>query len=217
MSPETLLALMGFAFVTSVTPGPSNLLLLASSANFGLRRSVHLVFGISFSFLTMLLAVGFGLGQVLRAYPAAGLVLKGLSLAYILWLAWKIAGSVPAAGKKSADEKAAGAPEDKAVAAARPLSFLQMASLQWVNPKAWAVALAVTVAYTTPADYPMSLIWMVLVFGLVNLPSVGAWAVGGSALRGLLADPGRLRLFNRVMAVLLVVSMLPVVFDVVPG
>ena len=203
MSVETMLALMGFAFVTSITPGPSNLILLAASANFGFWRSTPLVLGINLGFLSMLLIVGFGLGQVLRANETLYTVLKFLSLFYILWLAWKIARSSP---MKSGDDETA----------SHPLTFLQMALLQWVNPKAWAVALAVTVAYTTPKDYAASLVLMTLVFGAVNLPSVSAWAFFGSVLRKILHDPVKVRSFNLVMAVTLVASMLPMVLDLAP-
>ncbi len=203
MSVESMLALLGFAFATSITPGPSNLILLAASANFGFWRSTPLVLGISLSFLSMLLIVGFGLGQVLRANESLYTVLKILSLFYILWLAWKIARSLPM--KSGGDETAS-----------RPLTFLQMALLQWVNPKAWAVALTVTVAYTTPTNFAASLLLMTLVFGIVNLPSVSAWAVFGSVLGKILHDPVKVRTFNLLMAALLVASMLPIVLDLAP-
>jgi len=199
MSVETILALMGFAFATSVTPGPSNLILLAAGANFGFRRTVPLVLGVNFSFLTMLLVVGFGLGQVLRANDTIYSALKVLSLLYILWLAWKIAGSRPG-------------PSADGSSAARPLTFFQMALLQWINPKAWAVALSVTVAYTTPASYVPSLLSMTFIFGVVNLPSVTVWAVFGTALRRILHDSAKARTFNLLMAALLVASMIPIVW-----
>ena len=203
MSVDSMLALMGFAFVTSITPGPANLILLAASANVGFRRSAPLVLGLSVSFLSMLLIVGFGLGQVLRANDSLYTALKFLSLFYILWLAWKIARSSPM--KPASDGTAP-----------RPPTFLQMALLQWVNPKAWAVALTVTVAYTTPDNYAASLLLMTLVFGIVNLPSVSVWAIFGSVLRNILHDPVKVRRFNLIMAILLVASMLPIVVDLAP-
>jgi threonine/homoserine/homoserine lactone efflux protein len=194
---------MGFAFVTSITPGPSNLILLAASANFGFRRTLPLVLGLSLSFLSMLLIVGFGLGQLLRANETIYAALKILSLFYILWLAWKIGRSSPMM-------------PDGGEAPSRPITFLQMALLQWVNPKAWAVALTVTVAFTTPVNYAASLLLMTLVFGIVNLPSVSVWAVFGSMLRNLLGDPVKVHAFNLLMAVMLVASMLPIVFNFAP-
>ena len=202
MSPDSILALVGFAFATSVTPGPSNLTLLATSANFGFRRCIPLVFGTNLSFLSMILVVGFGLGQVLQATTVAYTGLKVVSLLYILWLAWKIARATPPPNG-----------EDNSAREGRPLTFLQMALLQWVNPKAWAVALAVTAAYTSATDYTVSLIILTAVFGLVNLPSVSVWALSGGALKSLLRAPRTVRIFNLVMAVLLVASVTPILLE----
>ena len=202
MSPDSILALAGFAFVTSVTPGPSNLILLSASANFGLRRCIPLVFGINLSFLSMLLLVGFGLGQVLHANTEAYTGLKVLSLLYILWLAWKIARATPPPDG-----------ENTAARDGRPLSFLQMALLQWVNPKAWAVALTVTAAYTSTIDYTVSLLTLTAIFGMVNLPSISVWAVSGGVLRRLLRAPRAVRAFNLTMAVLLIASLVPILLE----
>lgn len=203
MSVDLMLALAGFAFVTSITPGPSNLILLTAGANFGFWRCIPLVFGINFSFLSMLLLVGFGLGQVLQTNDVLYAVLKSVSLLYILWLAWSISRASPMTSEDG--EKVA-----------RPLTFLQMALLQWINPKAWAVALTVTAAYTTPTSYATSLLLMTLVFGIVNLPSVSVWAVFGTILRQVLHDPIKVRAFNLFMAALLVASVLPIALDFAP-
>lgn len=203
MAPDTLLALMGFAFVTSVTPGPSNLILLAAGANHGFRRSLPLILGVNVSFLSMLLTVGFGLGQLIQTNQAVHNGLRMLSLLYILWLAWKIARSSPPGGE---DGEEASAPVR--------LTFLQMAMLQWVNPKAWAVALAVTAAYTTPEGYTASLLALTALFGIVNLPSISVWAASGGALKRLLGQPGKVRAFNLCMAALLVASMVPVLLEI---
>lgn len=196
MSLDTVFALIGFAFVMSISPGPANFLLLASGANFGFRRSLPLVFGISLGFLAMVFAVGVGFGEVLRQFPP---VLTGLRLActaYVLWLAVKI-GRSRSLGSGDAE------------AAATPVSFAQAALLQLLNPKAWAVALIVTVSFTDPADYLRSLLLMMGLFALVNLPSISVWALFGNLLRSTLATGRRLTLFNVVMAFLLVGSMIP--------
>ena len=199
MTLDSLLALIGFAFVMSISPGPSNFLLLASGVNFGFLRSLPLVLGISLGFLSMVLAVGLGLGQVLQAYPAAHGALKAVCAAYVLWLAWKIARSGALA-------------EGGGDRTARPISFLQAALFQLVNPKAWAVALIVTVSYTEPERYLTSLLLLIPVFAAVNLPSISVWAISGVALRRLLGDRRRLTLFNLAMAALLAGSMLTVLF-----
>lgn len=199
MSSDSLLALMGFAFVMSVSPGPANFLLLASGANFGFLRSLPLVLGISLGFLTMVFCVGLGLGRLLEATPAVYTALRMACAAYVLWLAWKIARSRslgPDGGAEMAD----------------PIGFLQAALFQLVNPKAWAVALIVTVSYTDPERHLLSLVLVILFFALVNLPSISLWAVSGAALRRLMGEGRRLAAFNLVMALLLVISMLPVLF-----
>jgi threonine/homoserine/homoserine lactone efflux protein len=201
MTFEMLVALVGFAFVMSISPGPGNFILLASGVNFGFRRSVPIVLGISAGFLSMVLAVGLGLGPFLHENQSVYAVLKLLCAAYVFWLALKIARSSPMTNASA--EK----PE-------RPISFLQASLFQLVNPKAWAVALIVTVSYTTPADYLPSLLAMIVVFAVVNLPAISMWALFGVGLRQLLNDPAKVRVFNIAMALLLVGSMIPVLLDV---
>mgnify|MGYP000657217005 CR=1 FL=1 len=200
MSFETILALVSFAFVMSISPGPGNFLLLTSGVNFGYRRSLPLILGISIGFLTMVFFVGLGLGQILQEFPMVYTVLKFICAAYILWLAWKIANSRSLSG---GSEEAMG----------RPISFLQAALLQLVNPKAWAVALIVTVSYTNPDSYLFSLILLIGIFAIVNLPAISIWALSGMALRHLLGQGRRIALFNILMALLLVASLLPLLFD----
>ena len=204
MSPESLLALMGFAFVMSVSPGPANFLLLASGANFGFLRSLPLVLGISLGFLSMVFCVGLGLGRLLEARPVIYTALRLACAAYVLWLALKIARS-RSLGPDDGDGMGA------------PIGFLQAALFQLVNPKAWAVALIVTVSYTDPERYLLSLVVMILFFALVNLPSISLWAVSGAALRRFMGQGRRLAVFNLVMALLLVASMLPVLLGSMAG
>lgn len=205
LSAELLLALLGFAFVTSVTPGPGNFLLLASGANFGFRRSLPLLLGISFGFLTMVFCVGMGLGPLLQRSAMVYDLLKLACVGYVLWLAWRIARSAPKARGGAGEQ-------------ARPFGFLQAALLQWLNPKAWAVALIVTVSYAAPGmsaeETAAGLLLVIFFFACVNLPSISLWALGGLALRRLLNDPVKLRRFNAAMALLLVLSMAPVMLSI---
>ncbi|SLN44666.1 LysE family translocator [Oceanibacterium hippocampi] len=197
MSIDTALALTGFAFAMSISPGPANFLLLASGANFGYLRSLPLLLGISLGFLAMVFLVGMGLGELLRQFPVVNDVLKLACAGFVLWLAWKIANS-----------RTMGGGEGQAMA--RPLGFVQAALFQLVNPKAWAVALIVTVGYTDPDAYLTSLLLLILLFAVVNLPSISVWAISGVALRRLLGEGRRIVVFNIAMALLLVASMVPV-------
>ncbi len=195
MTHELLTALLGFAFVTSVTPGPNNMMLLASGVNFGFRRTVPHMLGISVGHSLMVFLVGLGLAGVFKAWPPALLLLKVASVAYMLWLAWKIAH--------------AGAPGEGRVAAG-PMTFLQAAAFQWVNPKAWAMALGAVSAYV-PDPSVAAYALVAVVFAAVNLPSVSVWAGAGQVVRHWLEGPGRLFAFNWTMAGFLVLSLWPVV------
>lgn len=194
MSADVFAALVLFAFVTSVTPGPNNLMLLASGVNFGFRRTLPHMFGIGSGFFVLLMAVGFGLGALLEQFPRLYTALKIVGAIYLLYLAWKIAFS------RSMGE---------ANSSGRPLSFLQAASFQWVNPKAWVMALGAMAAYTNPESHLASVLIVGLVFALVNVPSVSVWAGFGTALRTFLSDPVRLRWFNLTMGAALALSLWP--------
>lgn len=192
---DVFLALVVFAFVTSITPGPNNFMLLASGVNFGFRRTVPHMLGIGAGFLALLLGVGFGLGAVLTAYPALHLGLKLAGGAYLLYLAWRIA-----MARSLADRNAA---------TARPMTFWEAAAFQWVNPKAWVMAVTAMAVYTNPAAPFLSVLIVSFAFALVNVPSVSTWAGFGTALRGFLADPVRLKWFNIAMGVALALSLWP--------
>jgi threonine/homoserine/homoserine lactone efflux protein len=195
MTYDLFLALLGFAFVTSVTPGPNNMMLLASGVNFGLRRTLPHMLGITCGHSLMVFLVGLGIAGIFTAWPPALTALKALSVAYMLWLAWKIAhAAAPGEGR----------------ARAQPFSFLQAAAFQWVNPKAWAMSLGAVTAYVA---HPSALAYLAVAatFAAVNLPSVSVWAAAGQGLRRWLAAPARLRVFNWTMAALLVASLYPVV------
>lgn len=194
MTYDLLLALATFAFVSSVTPGPNNMMLLASGVNFGFRRTLPHMLGISFGHSFMVAVLGLGVAGLFQAFPVLNTLLKILSVSYMLWLAWKIAN----AGEPQARE------------AAVPMSFLQGAAFQWVNPKGWAMALGAVSVYA--ADGTMAQVLTVAgVFFAVNLPSVSLWAGMGEVLRGFLGKPARLRAFNWTMAGLLILSLLPII------
>ncbi|KPA23474.1 Cysteine/O-acetylserine efflux protein [Shimia sp. SK013] len=194
MTYDILAALTLFAFVSSITPGPNNLMLMASGANFGFARSIPHMLGIGVGFVVMVVLVGIGLMQLFDYVPVLHTILKIASVAYLLWLAWKIAH--------------AGAPQNGSKSGA-PMTFLQAALFQWVNPKAWTMALTAITLYA-----PDRSLWAVLsvaaVFGAINLPCVSSWTVLGQQMRRLLTSPTRLTTFNWTMAALLVASLYPV-------
>jgi threonine/homoserine/homoserine lactone efflux protein len=194
MTSELVLALLAFAFVGTVTPGPNNLMLMASGVNFGLRRTLPHVAGVTLGVVFMVLVLGAGLAELFERVPAATGVLKGLSVVYMLWLAWKIATA---------------APLEASGPAGRPLTFLQAVAFQWVNPKAWAMVLTALGAYMV-SDGLAGVAVVALAFQVVGPPSNVLWVVMGQGLRRLLAHPRRLRRFNAAMALLLVVSLWPV-------
>ncbi len=191
---EILLALVTFAFVASVTPGPNNLMLMASGANFGIRRTMPHFFGIAFGFVIMVVLVGTGLVSIFDSYPASYDILRGISVVYLGYLAWKIATSSPGAQE----------------ARGKPLTALQAALFQWVNPKAWALGLTAVTVYS-PSQSFVAVASIAVILGLVNMPSIFVWVVLGHKLQVLLASRRRLRLFNYTMAVLLLASIYPMV------
>ena len=194
---DLLLAFVAFAFVTSATPGPNNVMVLASGANFGFRRSVPHILGIAFGCAVMVAGVGLGLGGLFRAYPVLYDVLRWVGAAYLLYLAWKIARS--------------GSPKKSDSAGDKPLGFVGAAAFQWVNPKAWVMSLGAVTTYAPRDGYLLNVLVVAVVFGLVCLPSLAAWTGFGTAFGRFLEHPVRLRVFNVGMALLLVLSLYPVV------
>ncbi|MGY5775430.1 LysE family translocator [Rhizobium hainanense] len=194
MALDTFLALLLFAFTTSITPGPNNMMLFASGVNFGFRRTIPHMLGIGVGFLSLLLGVGLGLGAVLHTVPLLYTVLKFAGGAYLVWIAWKIGTS------RSLTESEG---------SAQPMSFISAAAFQWVNPKAWVMAVTAMATYTNEQLYLVTVLLVGLAFAAVNLPSVSTWAGFGSALRDWLSDPVRLKWFNITMAILLVLSLWP--------
>jgi threonine/homoserine/homoserine lactone efflux protein len=184
-----------FALVSSITPGPNNIMLASSGLSFGFRRTLPHLLGVNLGFTLMILLVGAGLGAVFHSVPGLYAVLKYAGAAYLLYLAWKTAN----AGRLREGNTRA-----------KPFTFLQAAAFQWVNPKAWVMAVGVAATYIPSSGFFMNLVVGALVCGLINLPSIGVWVAFGTALRSVLRQPGAVRAFNLVMAALLVASLYPV-------
>lgn len=198
MNIEILIALALFAFASSISPGPNNLMLMSSGANFGFRKTLPHMMGVGLGFTLMVALVGIGIMQVFDLFPASYLILKWTSVVYLFYLAYKVATST--------------APESGQSEKAKPFSFIQASLFQWVNPKAWTMALSAIAIYAPQRDL-QSVLLVALVFGIVNIPSVSVWVILGQKLQSILSSVKRLRLFNGVMALLLIASLYPVLFD----
>ena len=196
MTLHLLTVLLGFAFVSAITPGPNNLMLVASGVNFGFRRTVPHILGITIGFPSMIFLVGLGVMQLFDLWPPSYVILKVLCVAYLLYLAWKVANA---------------APPKEAQTEGRPLTFIQAAAFQWVNPKAWSMALSAITLYATSRDLP-AILWVVGTFFVVSVISTTSWTVLGQQMQRFLKNPRALRKFNIFMAVLLVATLIPVLW-----
>jgi threonine/homoserine/homoserine lactone efflux protein len=196
---ELFLALVAFCAVTLVTPGPNNVMLMASGLNYGFQRSQPHLWGVTLGFAIMVLAVGLGLGAVFAAYPIAYTILKYAGAAYLLYLAWMIATSGPV--------------EDEDAASGKPLTFVQAAAFQWVNPKGWVMAVGAVSAYAGIAVFPYNMMVIAALFCVLGVLSSSLWTALGQSLCRLLTDALAVRIFNGVMALALVASVWPVLKD----
>ena len=198
METTNLLAVITFAMVTAFTPGPNNLMLAASGANFGFRRTVPHIAGITIGFMTVFLAAGAGLGSLFTALPQLYDLLKILSVLFLIYLAWHIGG----AGRAERRDRD------------RPLSFTQAALFQAVNPKGVSVIISAVSAYTSDADSLASEISVLLtVFVLITIGATTSWCLFGTAIARIFSTRRKLRLFNVTMAFLLILSLIPIIFN----
>lgn len=197
MSNELLIGLVGFALVSAFSPGPNNLMLLSSGMNFGWRKSVPHILGIAIGFPVMIFGVGMGITQIFEAYPVSLVVMKVLSAVYLIYLAYKIASTRPTG-------------VDLEVKNTRPLTFVQAAAFQWVNPKAWAMALTAISAYTIANNMLLSVFIVIFVFLAVGMMSANTWTIIGLKLRIFLSNPVAFRAFNISCALILVATLYPV-------
>ncbi|MYM24807.1 LysE family transporter [Duganella sp. FT135W] len=195
MSLELLLPLCTFAAVSSITPGPNNTMILASGLNYGFVRSLPHLFGITCGFTFMIFATGMGLHVVFEQVPMLQTILKYGGALYLLWLAWKLAHAAPMNGEQAALSK--------------PMTFFGAAAFQWINPKAWVMALSALTTYLPQGFTVIDAAMLAGIFGLIGVFCVGAWAMFGVAMRRVLQDARSVRIFNLVMALLLVATLYP--------
>lgn len=195
---SVLLPFLLFGLIMTATPGPNNALVLASGAQVGVRRTLPLVLGIALGVGLQLVVIGLGLGAFFLALPGLHLLVSALGLGYLLLLAWRIARSGPI--RLDAEPAA-------------PMGLLAGAAFQWINLKAWTVSISAAAAYIPVEHHAPNVILAALLLAMLSLPGVGVWALVGSALRGWLADARRARRFNLGMAVALLVSTLPPLYQ----
>ena len=186
-----LIALVTFAFVSTVTPGPNNIMLMTSGANVGFWRTIPHMMGIIFGFSFMVILVGVGLVGMFQSYPILHQVLQGVSVIYLLYLAFKIAKSQPAISSQTQYQ---------------PMTFFSAAGFQWVNPKGWTMAITTVSVYNATSDW-RGIALISLVFAIVNIPSVSIWTIAGRQLQSVLKHPTKMKYFNYAMAGLLVASL----------
>ena len=198
MDLQWLMAVAGFCFVTCFTPGPNNTMLMASGLNFGISRTMPHMLGVSFGFPLMVFCVGLGVAQVFQAFPALYTALKIISIGYLLWLALQIA----MADSVKTDN-----------GQAQPLTFVQAAAFQWVNPKAWIMAVGISATYLIAGQFWASLVVFSGIFLIAGLCSSSTWMLGGAGLRALIGNRTWVRVINIGLAVVLVASLWPIVME----
>ena len=195
---ESIASLFIFAAIAAFTPGPNNIMIMSSGLNYGVKASLPHLLGICLGFPSMMLAVGLGLGYFFERYPMLHSSVQIIGVLYLIYLAWLIAVSSPYTSNKQQPQ---------------PLTFIQAALFQWVNPKAWVMGTSALAAYTVVgAQMASQVVIVVSVFMLMAFPSAGVWLLFGKGLQALLSQPSRIRRFNYVMSALLIMSIVPVVF-----
>ena len=207
----SLAPLAAFMAVASITPGPNNVMLATAGAVAGLRASVPHILGISVGVTVQITLIGLGVGSLFATHPWLADILRVVSVAYLLWLAWSLATAQPPESEGMPTQGTVRRQSDAEPAAAarqgRPLSFLGAALFQWVNPKAWMMALTVCAAFLPAGEDRMAALASVAaVTMLVNLPCITVWAGAGVALRRWLTAPARWCAFNLTMAAALVAT-----------
>ena len=198
MDYTTLISFTTFASIAAITPGPNNIMLAASGANYGFKRTIPHLIGVTTGFLSLVFASGIGLSGLFAALPQLYDIMRVLSLFFLVYLAWKIANAGPIEETSSS----------------KPLSFGAAFMFQWVNPKATTVTISVITAYTTSADgFLTDLILIVFIFGIATIISTIAWTIAGQFIGHYLQQKRRRQIFNYSMAGLLVAALLPVILS----
>jgi threonine/homoserine/homoserine lactone efflux protein len=198
---EIYLALFIFAFSAAITPGPNNIMLMSSGLNYGVKKSLPHLFGICLGFPLMVLLTGIGLGSIFERFPVAHTMIQIFGVLYLLYLAWMIATTKN---------------QEMSTTQSKPLNFWQAALFQWINPKAWIMATGAIATYTTlNTNIYQQISTIALIFLTTAFPSAATWLFFGANLKRFLQKPKQQHIFNRVMALLLVGSIIPVLIHLI--
>jgi threonine/homoserine/homoserine lactone efflux protein len=198
---DLILPILLFAVSASITPGPNNIMLMSSGLNFGIQKSIPHLLGVVIGFPIMIISIGLGFEIVFEKYPFIHQVIKIVGIIYLVYLAWRVATS----SRQALD-----------AAKAMPLQFWQAVLFQWVNPKAWVMATGAIAAYTSlSSDFFTQVLIIALTFMVVAFPSAGSWLIFGSSLKRFLQKPAYQHAFNVTMALLLIASIAPVIFELI--
>lgn len=195
-----IISITSFALASTMTPGPNNIMLLSSGLTFGYKRTIPHALGINFGFPVMVLCVGLGVGKLFEVFPFAYTALKVVGIIYLFWMAWHIANTKGSPATQNKNDK--------------PFTFFQAALFQWINPKAWVVAITSTAAFIT--DHEIAFIQVMIIsciFFFCGILSTNSWSLGGVMLKQFIRNERLIKIFNITMAILIVGSILPFVFE----
>ena len=201
MSNEALLSFAMFALVTSITPGPNNILLMTSGVNHGFLRTVPHLSGVSIGFAILFLGTGLGLGELFTRLPVVYEVMRWVAIAYFLHLAWRLSTT----SAYSDNPEAAHAPT------AKVWRFHEGFAFQWINPKVWIMAIGAFSRYVPIGQGTGAIVRATIIFTVIGIPCSVAWVLFGSRMRRYLLQGHRRRVFNIGMATLLLASLAPLV------
>ena len=194
---ELFLALLGYYFVMYITPGPNNTMLTVSGIKFGFIRTMPHLFGIPSGHALQLILVCLGLGVIFEKYPMIQDILKWIGTAYLLYLAWKILGSLKVGDKDTSS----------------PLKYYEAVIFQFVNPKAWIICItAVSLFFPREESLPISILFLVLLSSAVNLPCISCWALFGATIRNFLKNKKIKIVIEWLMALVLVLTGASILF-----
>ena len=195
---KLFIALVSYYFVMFATPGPNNAMLTASGIKFGFKRTLPHLFGIPFGHVIQITLVCSGLGIIFQQYPSIQFYLKWICFFYLLFLGWKIIGSITTQDKETG----------------RPLKFYEAALFQFINPKAWVVALtAATAFFPNEENFFIATSFVAVTAPFVCFPSICLWAIFGSSIKLIIKKDKTKKIIEYLLALLLLITAVIVVID----